>query len=97
MKLLGRAVRWNAEKNIQLQEERNVSFEKIVAAIAAGNLLDDLKHPNWERYPRQRQFVVSFNGYAYVVPYVEENNAYFLKTIYRSRDMTKRYIRRTKE
>ena len=93
MKLLGQEVRWSAEKNRQLQKERNVSFEQIVTAIATGNLLDDLKHPDWERYPRQRWFVVSLNKYAYIIPYVEENDIYFLKTIYPSRKMTRRYLR----
>lgn len=97
MKLLGRDVRWSAEKNIQLQKERNVNFEQIVAAIATGNLLDDLKHPDWERYPRQRWFVVSLNQYAYIVPYVEENDIYFLKTIYPSRKMTRRYLRQAED
>jgi hypothetical protein len=50
--------RWNAEKNVLLQTERGISFEVIEWAIAQGQLLDVLPHPNQERYPKQRIFVV---------------------------------------
>ena len=55
-------------------------------------MLDDLKHPNEEHYPRQRLLIISLNEYAYVVPYTQENDTYFLKTIYPSRTMTKKYL-----
>ena len=85
---------WDDEKNALLQRTRGISFEEIVVAIEAGGLLDTLKHHNPKRYPRQRLFVVSLNQYAYLVPYVEEeNDTYFLKTIYPSRNMTQKYLR----
>ena len=89
--------RWNDEKNTQLQKERGVSFEEVVEALEADGLLDTLKHHNPERYPRQQLFVVSLHDYAYVVPYVEENDTYFLKTIYPSSNMTRRYLRQGEE
>ena len=65
--------RWSSEKNDALKAERDVSFEAIVVAIESGNLLDILAHPNPDKYPRQRVLVVAHDSYAYLVPYVEED------------------------
>ena len=85
--------RWSEAKNAQLKRERGISFEEIVAAIDAGYLLDVLKHRNSSRYPRQSVFVVVLRRYAYLVPFVEEPGAYFLKTIIPSRKATRDYLR----
>lgn len=85
---------WSAEKNQQLQRDRGISFEEIVAAIEAGGLLDELVHPNQTRYVRQRLLVVALSGYAYVVPCVVQEDDYFLKTIYASRKATRDYLRK---
>ena len=85
---------WSAEKNQQLQRERGISFEEIVAAIEADGLLDELVHPNQAPYPRQRLLVVALSGYAYVVPGVVQEDGYFLKTIYASRKATRDYLRK---
>lgn len=37
---------WSHDKNALLIAERGVSFEVVVAAIEAGELLDMLAHPN---------------------------------------------------
>ncbi|MFM8278662.1 MAG: hypothetical protein ACKN89_17045 [Cyanobium sp.] len=42
---------WSHDKNALLIAERGVSFEAVVAAIEAGELLDVLAHPNPERLP----------------------------------------------
>jgi len=55
-------------------------------------LLDTLEHPNSERYPGQRIFIVNVEGYVCVVPFVENGDVIFLKTIIPSRKMTKRYL-----
>jgi len=83
---------WSAEKNEVLQEERGVSFEAMVVAIDTGGLLDILAHPNPDRYPRQRVLVVELDGYAYLIPFVEEPTFYFLKTIIPSRKATRDYL-----
>ncbi len=44
------------------------------------------------KYPNQRVFVVAVDGYAYLVPYVEDNREIFLKTIIPSRKATKQYL-----
>ncbi len=84
--------RWNHEKNETLKKERSISFEEIVLAIESGGLLDELKHPNKDKYPNQLVFVVGLDGYAYLVPYVEEIQYFFLKTVIPSRKATKNYL-----
>ena len=84
--------RWSAEKNALLRQERGLSFEQITVAVESGGLLDIVAHPNAERYPRQRIMVVSIDDYAYLVPYVEEEDHLFLKTIIPSRKATRDFI-----
>ncbi len=85
-------INWNAEKNQTLMKERGISFEDIVFSIQQGDLLDDLCHPNRDKYPNQRLFVVNVEGYAHLVPYVENEEEIFLKTIIPSRKATKKYL-----
>ena len=88
--------RWNAEKNEQLKAERGLSFERVVVAVEADGLLDVLAHPNPKKYPRQRVLVVSFDGYVHLVPFVEEDEYYFLKTIIPSRKASRDYLLKDK-
>ena len=83
---------WNPEKNEQPKTERNISFEEIVFYIEKGQLLDTVEHPNQERYAGQRIFIVEINEYAYLVPFVEDERAVFLKTIIPSRKATQMYL-----
>lgn len=84
--------RWNSEKNATVKAERGISFECVVVSIEAGGLLDILAHPNQTKYPRQRVLVVACDGYAYLVPFVEEEDYFFLKTIIPSRKATRDYL-----
>lgn len=84
--------RWNAEKNETLASERGISFESIVVAIESGGLLDVLAHPNQAKYPKQCILVVSCDNYAYLVPFVEEEDYFFLKTVIPSRKATRDYL-----
>ena len=83
---------WDAEKNELLRSERGISFEEVVFHIERGDVLDLLQHPNKERYPGQRIFVVNVEGYAYLVPFVEDDTVIFLKTIIPSRKATRDYL-----
>ena len=83
---------WDPEKNEALKVERGVSFEEILFHIERGDILDILEHPNQERYEGQRVFVVRRADYAYLVPFVEDQEGVFLKTIIRSRKATKKYL-----
>lgn len=84
--------RWNPQKNETVKAERGISFEGIVVSIEAGGLLDVLAHPNPAKYPRQRVLVVVCDNYAYLVPFVEEEDYFFLKTIIPSRKATREYL-----
>jgi len=85
-------INWNSTKNCQLIAERGVSFEDIVFCIQQGGLLDDLEHPNSDKYPGQRIFVVNIDDYVHLVPYVENRKEIFLKTVIPSRKATKQYL-----
>ena len=85
--------RWNPEKNDALRAARGVSFENIVVSVESGGLLDILAHPNQARYPRQRVLVVACDNYAYLVPFVEEESHFFLKTVIPSRKATRDYLK----
>ena len=86
-------INWNPDKNRKLIEERNISFENVVYSLQSGGLLDDISHPNKEKYPHQRVFVTSIDDYVYLVPYVENEEEIFLKTVVPSRKATKQYLR----
>ncbi len=85
-------INWSAEKNQTLMNERGISFEDIVFSVQQQDLLDDLCHPNKDKYPNQRMFVVNVEGYVHLVPYVENEQEIFLKTIIPSRNATKKYL-----
>ena len=75
--------------------ERGISFEEIVLAIEANGLCDVIRHPNSGKYPNQQVFMVALVGYVYMVPFVEESEFYFLKTIIPSRKATRDYLLRS--
>lgn len=83
---------WSEEKNEILKIQREISFSEVVVAIEAGGLLDMIQIPNQKKHPGQKMFIVSINNYVYVVPFVEDNEKYFLKTVFPSRKMTKKYL-----
>ena len=85
--------RWNPDKNEALKVARGLSFESIVVAIESGGLLDILAHPNKARYPKQRVLVVASDNYAYLVPFVEEKDHFFFKTVIPSRKATRDYLK----
>lgn len=75
-----------------LKKERNISFEDIENCILDGKILDILEHPNKEKYGNQKLLIVSFNNYAYVVPYEENGEKIIFKTVFPSRKYTKKYL-----
>ena len=87
--------RWNHQKNTELKSNREISFEQIVLAIEGDGLLDTVRHQNLDKYPNQYVFVVAFEDYVYLVPFVEEAESYFLKTIIPSRKATRDYLQRS--
>ncbi|MDP2134171.1 MAG: toxin [Sulfuritalea sp.] len=86
--------RWSPDKNGAVKAERGVSFENVVVAIESGGLLDVLAHPNQAKYPRQRVLGVACDSYVYLVPFVEVDECFFLKTVVPSRKATRDYLNR---
>lgn len=70
--------------------ERGISFEAIVAQIEAGRLLAIV--PGKGKFGHQKQFIVEVNSYVYIVPFVENAEHIFLKTIIPSRRLTKKFL-----
>jgi hypothetical protein len=85
-------INWNTEKSLALKESRGICFEDVIYHIEKGDILDDYQHPNQQKYAGQRIMVVGINNYAYLVPYVENKDEVFLKTIIPSRKETERYF-----
>lgn len=84
---------WNETKNDKLREEREICFEDVVVAISEGKVYDVLAHPSPAKYPNQRFYIVEIQEYVYVVPFVGDDIKIFLKTIYPSRKLTKKYLK----
>jgi len=86
---------FNEEKNQLLKATGGVSFDDILVAIEQGHLVDNISHPS-RRHPKQRNLLVKIANYIYVVPYVYQKTKreLFLKNLYPSRVMTKKFAHR---
>lgn len=82
-------LRWNHEKNDLLVETRGISFERVAYHIAKDEILEVREHPNQARYPEQKIFILDLDDYVYLVPFVENEEEIFLKTIIPSRKARK--------
>ncbi|NCO89202.1 hypothetical protein AUK04_00215 [Candidatus Roizmanbacteria bacterium CG2_30_33_16] len=83
---------FNEEKNLILKKSRGVNFEDILQAIKDDKMLDDIGNGR-DKYKHQRILVVKIKNYIYAVPYVKNSKGIlFLKTLYPSRVLTKRYL-----
>jgi hypothetical protein len=76
---------WNEDKNKQLQELRSISFEDLLSGRFLG-IESNSKRLN------QRLLIFDYQGYVWVVPYVQGDNSIFLKTAFKSRKHTKKYL-----
>ena len=84
--------KWNHEKNEKLKIERGIGFEEVILHIEHDELLDVVEHPNQSKYPNQQMLVVKIRDYVYLVPFVEDEEGKFLKTIIPSRKATREYL-----
>lgn len=89
---MSKVLNWNQEKNLILKNERNITFETVAEKIIKGDIIDDIYHPNKDKYLNQRIFVIDIDDYIYLVPYIENKEEIYLKTIYPSRKFTKIYL-----
>ena len=88
-------VRWSAAKDAELQKRYGFGFDRVLAAIDLGGLLEERRHPNTERYPHQWQLMIEIETYVWVVPFVRQERGIFLKTFFPSRKATREYLRGT--
>jgi len=81
---------WDNEKNDWLIKNRGISFEMCQIALEQYKLLAII--PNKHPKTHQKKLILVINNYVYVVPYVEDDEKIFFKTIYPSRKETKKYL-----
>ena len=87
------AFRCDNDKNEKLKNDRGICFEQVVILMERGELIDTIEYPNQNKYPGQKIAMVVIEDYVYLVPYVENNDEIFLKTIIPSRKPTNKYAR----
>ena len=68
----------------------------MVLALQATALLEIIDHPNATTYPNQKTYVIDLNAYVHLVPFVEDSESVFLKSIIPSRKATAKYLSRAK-
>jgi len=88
--------RFNKEKDELLIKQRGVGFEEVIEVIKKGEIVKVIDNPNKKKYPTQKIYLVYLRNYVYSVPYVEEKEYFFLKTIIPSRKQTRKYIKNYK-
>ena len=79
-------LRWNLLKSERLKRTRGASFEELIQS----RLIAAKGHP---KKLHQNMLLFEHRGYVWVVPYVENGDEVFLKTLYPSRKYTKLYKR----
>ncbi len=81
---------WSEKKNQELISKRGISFEMCVTYINEGFLVDVVdNHPPYEH---QKVLMINIDDYIYEVPFVEDDEKIFLKTMYPCRESTKKYL-----
>ena len=88
---MDKEIRWNEEKNQLLKLQRGISFDDILDKIINNEIIGRKIHHNSDKYSKQEIFIFEINNYLYYVPFVENENEIFLKTIIPSRKLTKEY------
>lgn len=82
---------WDSEKNELLKKQRGLCFEDVILAIDNNELIKITNHFNTEKYPHQQIIIVKLNDYIHYVPFVLQDDTFFLKTIVPSRKLNKLY------
>jgi len=84
-------IRWSEEKNQLLIMQRGLSFEMVLEKLEKGEIIAKRAHSDKKRYSHQYIFVLCLNDYICYVPFVENENEIFLKTIIPSRKLEKEF------
>ena len=85
-------INWNDEKNATLIRERGISFDQVVYEMANGRVISIIENPKQTAYPNQQIIIVNIDDYIYCVPFIENEEEIFLKTVYPSRKLTKELL-----
>ena len=88
---MNKVIRWNEEKNQLLHIQRKLTFEMVLDKIEKREILSKRPHPDAKKYPNQFIFVLELDNYICYVPFVENDDEIFLKTIIPSRKLTKEF------
>lgn len=83
-------IRFSKEKDEMLKRTRGIGFEAVIDCIENDKRTQAIAHHNKQKYPKQRVFMVYIKEYIYLIPFIEEQDYIFLKTIYPSRKYTKK-------
>ncbi len=83
-------IRYSIEKDEILKEKRDISFKEIIHAIAEDKIVKIIS--NKEKFKHQKMMLLNIQNYIWAVPFVLEKNGIFLKTAFRSRKYTKKYL-----
>ena len=75
-------IRWDVLKNERLKKARGASFEDLINS----KLIKIMKNP---KRVNQNIMLFEYKKYIWVVPFVEEKDYYFSKTLFPSRKYTK--------
>ena len=75
-------IRWDVLKNERLKKARGASLEDLINS----KLIKIMKNP---KRMNQNIMLFEYKKYIWVVPFVEEKDYYFLKTLFPSRKYTK--------
>ena len=78
-------VYWNPEKNARLKQLRKVTFEDLINSCFIG--IED-----HSKKSHQKLMLFEYKKYVWVIPYVEGEKGFFLKTAFPSRKHTKKYL-----
>ncbi len=87
-------IEYDHQKEVWLKHTRGISFLNVIDAITCGAFHVILIHPNRVKYRNQSVLAIQIDNYMYVVPFVLDNKRHkiFLKTVYPSRKLTKKYL-----
>jgi hypothetical protein len=90
MRMGRRRILWNPEKDqmLRLADGRfGIGLAECAVTIEEGRILDDVESAT---HPNQRVFNLEIDDYAFVVPYIFDEDTVFLKTMFPSRKYTAR-------
>lgn len=89
-------IEFNQEKNLLLKETRGVGFDEVITTIINNGIVAEFEYKVKKKYPNQRIMAVKIKNYIYAVPFVidKRKKVMFLKTVYPSRVLTNKYLKK---